>query len=268
VTSIRLIAIDLDGTLLVDSRDVSPENVAAVTEAISRGVIVAIATGRPHFGAAHLVGPLGLGDVPIISYNGAIIRRPDDPEPMAQWPLDADVAQDIVRYCVERRLHTHYYLDDVMYVTRFSHWAQLYNERTGIVGVPVGDMRRFDGQSPTKILVCIAPDELPEVLEDARQVFDGRAYVTRSMPEYMEFLNPQASKGNALRWLADHFSIPMSETMGIGDMLNDLPLVAESGFGVAMVHAQDEVKAAAQFVTTQDDTGVAEAINKFVLGTA
>ena len=268
MTSIKLIAIDLDGTLLVDSRDVSPENVAAVRAATARGVIVAIATGRPHFGAAHLVEPLGLGDVPIISYNGAVIRRPSEPTPMAQWPLAADVAQDIVRYCIEHRLHTHYYFDDAMYVTRFSHWAQLYKTRTGLVGVPAGDMRRFDGQSPTKILVCSAPEELPAVLADAQKAFEGRAYVTRSMPEYVEFLSPQASKGNALRWLADHFNIPMAETMGIGDMLNDLPLVAESGFGVAMVHAQDEVKAAAQFVTTQADTGVAEAINRFVLDNA
>ncbi len=266
MSSIKLIAIDLDGTLLVNSVDISEENVAAIRAAVAQGIIVAIATGRPHFGAVQLVEPLGLGDVPIISYNGAVIRKPGETTPMAEWPLAADVAFDIVRWCIERRLHTHYYFDDVMHVTRFSYWARLYKHRTGIVGVPVGDMRQFDGKSPTKILICVEPEKLPAVLEEAQAQFAGRAYVTRSMPEYVEFLNPEASKGNALRWLADHFGIALSETMGIGDMLNDLPLITESGLGVAMVHAQDEVKQAAQYVTTDDYTGVAEAINKFVLG--
>ena len=85
------------------------------------------------------------------------------------------------------------------------------------------------------------------------------------MPEYVEFMSKDAGKGKALLWLAEHLGIPADQTMGMGDMLNDLELVELSGFGVAMPHGQEPVKAAAQYVAESGPEGVAEAIEKFVL---
>jgi Cof subfamily protein (haloacid dehalogenase superfamily) len=261
----RLIGIDLDGTLLLNSSDVSERNVAAIRAATARGVTVAIATGRPHVSAEQFVERLGLHDVPIISFNGALIKRPGEEKELFCEPVPADLAAEVVQYCVDRRMHLHYYLGDEMYVPRVSHWALLYQARAAIPPIPVGDLRRFNGRSPIKIIVCVPPEQAMDVLEEARERFGERLLVTHSMPEYVEFLSRDAGKGKALRWLAGHLGIPVEQTMGMGDMLNDLELVQMSGFGVAMPHAQEPVKAAAQYVAQSGPEGVAEAIEKFVL---
>lgn len=263
---IRLIGIDLDGTLVQNAHEVSERNVRAIRAALASGVTVAIATGRPHLSAEAFVAQLGLGDTPIISFNGAVIRRPGEQEPLLHRPVPADLAAQIVRTCVEQRRHVHYYLGDVMYVTRVSHWAHLYRARTGIEPVPAGDLRRFEGAEPIKILVCVDPDEAEGVLKQEQERYGDRLLVTRSMPEYVEYLSVEAGKGKALEWLATRLGIPMEQTMGMGDMLNDLQLVQMSGFGVAMPHAADPVKAAARYVAQSGPEGVAEAIEKFVLG--
>lgn len=264
MSGIRLIGIDLDGTLVVDGA-VSQRNVAAIRAATEMGVTVAIATGRPHMSAESFVDQLGLHDVPIISFNGAVIRRPGDGEPLQTAPVPAETAREVVRYCIDRRLHIHYYLGDTMYVTRRSRWALLYQSRTGMEPVPAGDMRRFDGKSPVKILVCVPPDDAVEVLAEGQRLFGDKLLVTRSMPEYVEYLSLEAGKGKALLWLAQRLGIGAEQTMGMGDMLNDLELVQMAGVGVAMPHGQEPVKQAAEFVPGSSTEGVAEAIEKYVL---
>lgn len=262
---IKLIGVDLDGTLVVDATHVSERNIRAIRAATEQGVTVAIATGRPHASAESFVTRLGLEGIPIISFNGAMIRRPAAAESMLEVPVPADLAQEVVRYCIDRRFHMHYYLGERMYVTRNSHWALLYESRTSLPPIPAGDMRRFDGEAPVKILICVPPETATDVLAEAQQAFGDRLLVTRSMPEYIEFLSPDAGKGKALLWLADHLGIPAEKTMGMGDMLNDLQLVEMAAFGVAMPHAQDAVKQAASYVAESGDEGVGEAIEKFVL---
>lgn len=263
---IRLIGIDLDGTLVMNSHEVSERNIAAIRAATARGVTVALATGRPHVSAEQFAERLGLDGVPIISFNGAIVRRPGEREAMFEAPVPADLAAAIVEDCVAHRRHIHYYLADTMYVTRMSHWALLYARRTGLVPVTAGDMRRFAGRAPIKILVCLAPEEAPDMLSEEQERYGDRLIVTRSMPEYIEYLSREAGKGKALAWLAGQMGIPMEQTMGLGDMLNDLELVEMSGLGVAMPHAPEAVKAAAQYVAESGPEGVAEAIEKFALG--
>lgn len=265
MSRIRLIGIDLDGTLVMNSHEVSERNIAAIRAATQRGVTVALATGRPHVSAERFAERLGLGDVPIISFNGAIIRRPGEQEAMFEAPVPADLAAAIVEDCVARRRHIHYYLGDTMYVTRMSHWALLYARRTGLVPVTAGDMRRFAGREPIKILVCLGAHEAPDALREEQERYGDRLIVTRSMPEYIEYLSRDAGKGKALAWLAQQMSIPMEQTMGMGDMLNDLELVQMSGLGVAMPHAPDAVKAASKYVAHSGPEGVAEAIETFVL---
>ncbi len=264
---IKLIGIDLDGTLVVNA-EVSPRNVEAIRAATSRGVTVAIATGRPHVSAETFVDQLELHGVPIISFNGAQVRRPRETEALYTAPIAPEIAAEVVQYCIDRRLHMHYYLGETMYVTRMSRWALLYLGRTGMSAVPAGDMRRFSGQAPIKIIVCVPPRDAPEVLAEGQRHFGDRLVVTHSMPEYIEFLSPDAGKGKALLWLAEHLAIAPEQTMGMGDMLNDLELVRMAGLGVAMAHAQEPVKQAADYVAKSSAEGVAEAIEKYVLGDA
>jgi Cof subfamily protein (haloacid dehalogenase superfamily) len=218
-----------------------------------------------HHSTAEFAARLGLGDEPVISYNGAMVRTAETGKLLLHDPLTAEAADEVLAYCVANQLHTHYYHDDIMYVTRASHWAVSYFERAGSVPVPVGDLRKLRGREPTKILVIDRPPRVEELLEEGRRLFAGRVYVTRSLPEYVEYLHPTASKGRALRFVADHLGVPVEATLACGDMTNDLPMVEAAGLGVAMAHATEAVRAAADYITQEGTEGVAEAIEKFVL---
>jgi Cof subfamily protein (haloacid dehalogenase superfamily) len=221
-----------------------------------------------HHSARDFVDRLGLGNEPVISYNGAMVRHAHEEELILHDPVPTDLAKEILEYCIANYANIHYYVDDVMYVLRVDHWARSYLERTRSVPVPVGDVRRLPGAEPTKILIIDKAERAERFLREGRERFGDRVYVTHSLPEYVEFLNPTASKGRALRALAQHLEIPLRETMACGDMINDQPMVEAAGIGVAMAHSPDEVRGAADYVTGEGDEGVAEAIEKFVLDDA
>ena len=261
---IKLITIDLDGTLVHDSCGIPERNVRALRMVQDRGITVAIATGRMHTSARTFVSRLGIAaDTPIISYNGAMIRLPDAEKPMLHVPVPADLANEIVQLGVEKRFHLNYYLDDIMYSTHIDHWSWLYYRRTGDFARPVGDLRQFAGTEPTKLLIESKPAETDRLLPLLQERFADRVYVTKSMPEYIEFLNPEASKGHAVEWLAGQMGLGREQVMAIGDNLNDEPMIRWAGIGVAMPKAHELTKEAAQFVPEHEEEGVAEALERY-----
>lgn len=262
---IRLIAVDLDKTLLDESLGVPARNRAALAAAAAQGVTVAIATGRTHDSAARYARQLGL-DAPIISYNGAMVRRLDAAEPMRHVRLPADLAAEIVELLVHRMIDFMYFLDGQLYVPRMDHWAYGYRARTGDQPCVAGDLRRFAGADPTKLLLLGTPQQTRERYDFFSAHYGDRIYCTISLPEYMEILHPCATKAEALRWLAAHLGIDMAQTMAIGDSLNDLEMVQAAGVGVFMPDADEELRAQADFVPSERRTGVAEAVETLVLG--
>lgn len=262
----KLIALDLDGTLLAEDKSVSPENLAAIERAQREGAVVAIFTGRPYVSADAVVQKLGLTKVPLVAFNGAVIRWPEQGETLYECPLPADLAAEVVEECVQRRLHLHYYLGDEMYVPRNSHWALLYCRRAAMSCTPAGDLRKFAGHQPLKLLVVDEPERIEISLTEYQQRWGDDLYVTRSMPEYLEFINPQVSKGQALDWLAEFYGVPGERIMAAGDRLNDLPLLEHAGHAAAMPEAESPLREAADFVPTDQVTGVAQAIAWFLEG--
>jgi Cof subfamily protein (haloacid dehalogenase superfamily) len=261
---IKLIATDLDGTLLDDSNQISEANTRVLRAAVEQGVTVCIATGRSHSSASQFVTELGIEDSLIISYNGAMIRGYRDAEPLHHVTLPADVAAEIVRYSVQQQRYLHYFLDDTLYVTHMSHWGRVYLARTGDEPVPVGDLRQFEGQSPIKLLISDKPQVISEILPEELERWEELLYVTHSLPEYIEYLHPQATKGEALIWLADHLQIGLEHTMALGDQLNDLPMIQRAGVGVAMPGSCEQVREKADYVASSAHDGVAEAVEHYL----
>ncbi|MGH2468417.1 MAG: HAD-IIB family hydrolase, partial [Candidatus Limnocylindrales bacterium] len=122
-------------------------------------------------------------------------------------------------------------------------------------------------KAPTKIL-AVGPPRRPEaLLAEARAAFAGRAQVTVSHPEYLEFTAPRVTKGRAVRWLARRLGIPLGRILALGDQYNDLEMLEAVGHGVAMGGAPEPVRRAARHVTgTVGDDGVAQALEALVLG--
>ncbi len=254
----RLAAIDLDGTLLHSgTHTVTPGNAAAVGRALARGATIVLASGRQHETIAAFAEELRIpAGTPIISYNGALTRTLGG-KTLSHRPVPAEAAQTVVHFAAEHGHHLNYYLDDVLYVREKTHWAQVYQERTGSVPRVVHDLARFDGQRPTKILLIDTPEVTDTLLKHFQEQFGDSLYITKTEDEYLEFMDRGVSKGEALSGVADALGVPQAQCVALGDSYNDIPMLRWAGLGVAMSSGRAEARAAADTLAPPaDDDGV------------
>ena len=265
---IKLIASDLDGTMLDSSGRLPERNKRAVAEAIKTGVIVTISTGRMYSSAADFARKLGLGNTPIICYNGAMIRRETGETPL-HLKLDLGVAREILAIVRERDLYVQSYIDDMIYVKDISDSNFIYyRTHFGIAGKAAGDTV-FDPQiPPTKLLLRTSGLEASRALiKEFSERFAGRVYVTSSNEDFVEIMTCGADKGRCLKVLADTLGVPMENVMALGDGDNDVEMIKRAGIGIAMANARPETKSSAREIApANDECGAAWAIEKYVLG--
>lgn len=266
---IKLIASDLDDTLLELDGTISAENKRMIKKALDEGVIFTIATGRMFTSAARYGLELGLSPKqPIICYNGALIKRLSG-ETLYEQPLAVDVATSFVSYGQERKWSINAYYNDELYVSRLDEKIEEYANFTGVGVREVGDLAAFirDGDlSLSKLLVIGDPQKIPAWGEEVKRLFQAKAQITQSRAKFIEVTSPTAHKGKALLWLAQFFGFKQEEIMAIGDSHNDLTMVQMAGLGVAVANARQTVKKAAHHITAaHTENGVARAIEKFVL---
>ncbi len=262
---IKLVALDLDETLLNKSLIVSPRTREAIAQAIAKGVTVTVATGRMYSSALIYAKQLGL-DVPLITYNGGLIRRVQSGETLYHMPVDEQVAQEVLALFRENSWYIQSYVDDILYVAEHNETSRYYERMTGIKAVALGDAFYTMAGAPTKMLALTGEDKMGEIESKIRSAFGDRLCIARSKATYLEMTHPDVNKGHALAFLAEKLHITREQVMAVGDSQNDLDMIQYAGWGVAMDNAAANVKAAAQAVTGHHDAdGVAEAIEKFVL---
>ncbi|HEY3418790.1 MAG TPA: Cof-type HAD-IIB family hydrolase, partial [Armatimonadota bacterium] len=248
---------DLDLTLLDDEHKISPRNHTAVRRCVELGAKVVITSGRMFSSTLPYLRALDL-HTPMITYNGAFIKHPDTGAVLLHECLAADTAMAIVDFCAHENLNLNFYLNDTLYIAKINPWAELYSQRTGAKLHPVGDLRTFAGERPTKVLIVDDPQRIARLYDELAPQYADRAYVTISNVEYLEFMPPGVDKGKALAVVANHFGIPQEKTIAFGDAGNDVPLIRWAGLGVAMENAKDEAKAVADRVALRyDEDGVA-----------
>ncbi len=258
----RLAAIDLDDTLLGQDHLISRRNARAVRAIAEAGVVCVIASGRMHEATTRFAEQLGL-DAPIISYNGAMVKVPRTGEVWLHLRTPAEPADEVIRLCAKGGFHLNYYLDDHLYVAKRGPWAELYVRQTGSPMEEVGDLHRFMGSRPTKMILIDAPEVTDRLLLRFRERFGDSLYITKTNPEYLEFMNPEANKGRALALVAERLGIPQAETIAFGDGHNDLPMIRWAGLGVAMGTAKPQILKAAGYVAPPyDEDGLGLAIEE------
>lgn len=261
----RLAAFDLDGTLLNSNHKVSCENLKALHQLIANETLVVLVSGRMHQSMKPISDLIGLEN-PIISYNGGMVKDVVTENVLYHTPVPAEDANAIIRDCKEQNLHLNFCLNDELYVAKRNEWSELYEVRTGVSATEVGDLQKLSGEKPTKLLIIHPPEKLQTLLEQFKSIYTGRLYVTQTQPEYIEFMNPEVSKGRALTALVERLDIPLKETVAFGDSFNDESLLKTAGFGIAMRNAVQQVKNCADYITSSNDkNGVAEAISELIL---
>ena len=261
----RLAALDLDGTLLNDEHVVTDRSCEALQKLSAQGVVVVLISGRMHRAILPISDQIGLEN-PIISYNGGMVKHPRTGEVIYHTPIQVADATALVEYGDQKGLHLNFCLNDQLFIKEYNQWSELYEKRTGVSATALGNLHELDGQEPTKMQILDTPEKIDLLLTECKTEFGERLYVTRTQVEYIEFMNPQVSKGRALQALADQLGIPNNRIVTFGDGYNDESMMEIAGFRVAMGNSVDQIKAIADYTTdTNQNDGVALAVEHLLL---
>ena len=273
---VRLIALDLDGTLLDSEKRLSEDNEKELRRAAEAGIEIVPATGRFYRGM-----PENVWLLPYVRYvmtiNGAQVWDGKEKKTVCSSDIPWQRALDVMKYLDTLPVIYDCYMDGWGWMTREMYdKAEEYaaNEHSlrmiKTLRTPVPDLKRHIAETGHDVqkIQCFFKDmeKRKSELEILRTLFPD-ASVTTSIVNNVELNSRLATKGNALRTLAGELGIDMSQTMAFGDDLNDVSMLREAGVGVAMRNASDEVKQAADTVTDHcDRSGVAKAIRRIVWG--
>lgn len=271
---VRLLALDIDGTLIGDDLILHERTVAAIKESVRRGVLVSLCTGRMASSALGFAQELGLRE-PIVAYQGALIRSMTPPgssrvgRMLVHTPLRAPVAREVIRWAQGRGLDPHVNHLERFIIAAGDPKAEDYSAFLGARAELVPDLAEAIDRPVSKVLAVGDEAAVLAAYEEGRRLFGGRAGLTISHPRFLEVLAPGVSKARAVRWLARRAGVPMEQTMAIGDQRNDLEMIEAVGQGVAMPSAPAEVRAVARHLAPSlEEEGAAIMIERIVLGSA
>lgn len=266
MTAPKLVALDVDGTLVGRDLKISQAVLDAVARMRAAGVTGCLVTGRMYRATIPFARELAL-DTPLICYQGAAIIDPATDEILAHSALPNPVVRDLISMTERDRMHLQLYRNDEYYCEARNKFSDLYASLSLTQPVIVPSLREAFAYSPATKAVVITDEPVAAQYADTLKDFLGnRATVTRSLPEFVEVLDPAVDKGVALRFVAARLGVEIEATMAIGDSWNDAPLLEAAGFAVAMGSAPPELRAVADAVVGDlAHDGVAEAIEKFVL---
>ena len=264
--AIKLVAMDMDDTLLNAALEISPHNAATIARAVEQGVLVTIATGRMYCSTAPYARKLGL-DVPLIVYNGAMIKSGISGEVLYHKLIAEELSREVLAFFRQHGWYVQSYVDDTLYVEQLNATAKWYADFARVEAIALGEPFYTSLGAPTKILSLASAEQVQVMYEAVCREFGERLFVTISKPEFLEMVHPEVSKGRALAFLAAKYGICQEEVLAIGDSGNDLDMIAYAGLGVAMGNAAAAIKQAADVITgANTEDGVALAIEKYVLG--
>ncbi len=284
---IRLVAFDLDGTLLHKSNYPSQVSWGVVRELLDRGIFVASISGRnfernqiPFIEDAKVADALYVG-----GYNGALAFAPrvnGRREMMYEQRLTADVFDDLIQFLADRNMNFVYCRCDLdgdeiseVYITdretEMGRAVAAMTDMTYEVDAGLLDrMRSGNLGIPPKVMILPDPEHLDQTLDDLDRVFGDRVYMAWAVAGRIELMHPQVNKSVALKAIADYAGVSMDEVMAIGDGNNDLPMLQAAGTGVLMGNADEATKAEGvrlglHTTTSVEEDGFASAVRKFVL---
>ena len=273
---IRLVALDMDGTLLDSSSKIRPRTVEAIRAALARGVNVVLATGKARPGAIKALQSVGLaGPGLVVDSRGpgvflqGLAVFGSRGEQLSDRHLDEAVVRAAFEYSLQQDVPLCGFLGDDCVTARMHPELErlntVYYEPLARVAGSVEELLR--GPPVRKLLFMSNPERVHDILlPHWRQAVGGSASVVQAVPNMLEIVPPGANKGEGLRVLLPALGLPREALLACGDGLNDLEMVQYAGVGIAMGNAVAKVKeAATKVVASNDEDGIAEALEAYVL---
>lgn len=260
---IKLVATDIDGTLLIPEGEFTGKVKKCVQELCSKGIKVVLVTGRMHAAASLIAKDLGL-DTPVVSYQGGLIKN--NGETLYQRCLTQEQTEKILDWAEEEKIHINLYNDDVLFsekvcpeITRYCnnlHTKYTVKPFCEIEKTRINKLLAIDYENPERINRY--EKELPKIFPEL--------YIVKSTPYFLEFSNPEGSKYCAVKYLQNLWGLKDEEILTIGDQNNDIALLKAGGVKVAMGNATEELKKIADYITDSVyEDGFVSAMEKFCL---
>lgn len=242
MNSIKMIGIDVDGTLLDDNHILSDYTIDVWKRVRAKGIHILPVTGRPIGGMLTKI-PMDLCEYSI-NYNGVRISHfAEHGERKTVWDKSVEwsIARKVIEYVSVHfpDVHLQLYVDDTLYARSANERTEEYIDRTGLEYIFLDDWGVLEGSKVTKIMAVADHNDLLSVQAGLSSMNEVTAVF--SMKHYLEIFNADASKGKAILYLADMFGIQQSELLGIGDSFNDVALLDACGHSFVMKNASDEV---------------------------
>ena len=265
--SIEMIAIDLDDTLLRDDISVSHYTKTVLYKAVERGVKIVIATGRMFQAARPWGKALGLGNVPVICYTGSMTGLCESGQIIRDVRIDGNVAENILLDIRKAGWYAQSYVDDELYVPFRDQRTDDYERQCGVKAHVAGESFWHPGKAPTKILVC---EHDASVMGEVESSLGGKyghlVNQVKSKPYFFEMNHPSCSKGNAVTALAKAYHILLDHVMTFGNGNNDVSMLSLTPWSFAVANGTAGAKKAAAHETfSNNEDGVAKAVEKYVL---
>ena len=259
----RLIAADMDGTLLDPASRLTERTVRALRAAGEAGAGVVLASGRMPCALRYFVNTLNI-TAPLIAYNGALIADPRTEKALASFPISAALGREIAGACEDLGLHIQAYEGDAFWCETANQFARDYQTflncpvRLEAVGEKLSSWLPFD---TPKMLAIDTAERVSQFLPVLRERFAGRVKIATSNPKFIEFVSPAAGKAAALARVSEITGVPREEIIAFGDGLNDLDMLEWAGTSCAMENGAPEVKArSTRVVPSNAEDGVAQEV--------
>lgn len=264
----KLIALDMDGTLLNSDKKISTENFNAIQAARKKGTKVILATGRPLAGVKRYLKNLDMlsENEYVVSFNGGLVQNCGTEEIISKTTLSFDDYRDLYELSTSLNCNIHALTDKEVLTPKHNEYTQI---EADINEIPIieSTLEELDPNTTiVKVMFIDHKDVLDRVVQELPEYIKEKYTIVRSMPFFLEFLHKTVNKGFGVSIVADQLGISKDEIICMGDAENDLHMLEYAGLGVAMENAFPKVKEIANYITlSNDNNGVAHVINKFVL---
>ena len=266
----KIVFMDLDGTLFTDDKRISPKDLDAINRAMDAGHKMVFNTGRPIMSVLPTAEEYGLDRAGFLisSFNGGLIYDCGSRSTLMEHHLDMGTVRYFMDEAVKSGLHCHTYSETNVISEKDTKELEFYTKRIKVPGLVTDDFTKAVSKPPIKIIVmCLEGRERLEKFRREHEDYARDLYTTFSDDRLLEYSHRLTNKGEAVRFLCDHLGIAREDSIGIGDEENDLPMIEAAGIGVCMKNGSALLMEKAGYVTehTNNGSGVAEVIEKFVL---
>lgn len=265
----KLVALDMDGTLLNENKQVTERTKKAIKAARDKGVTVVLATGRPIDGVTRYLEELEMlteSDY-ALTYNGGLVVKTKSRDVISKIGLKGEDLHYLHKLSKEFGVNIHAFSETEGLITpKDSKYTRVEADINNIK-FKINDFSNIENDhSLIKVMMIDEPELLQNAVDNLPNEVFEKYTVVRSTPYFLEFMNKKVNKGTGLELLAKHLGVKQDEIISMGDAGNDLDMIEYAGMGIAMANAFEEVKKAANYITdSNNEDGVAKAIEKFIL---